>query len=120
MARALARGRLGDTQSKMKSSFDRTAEYREFLPGDQVLALLPLVGSPGPHSVVKKLSELDYLISAPDRKLKNQWCCLFLFLFLMPIKGAKTSFVSPLICYVPEQILTGGARGGQNTLKGGN
>lgn len=53
----------------MKSLHDRHAECCEFSPDDQVLALLPLVGSPfqakfsGPYTVAWKVSDLIYLIS---------------------------------------------------------
>lgn len=60
----------------MKATFDRRAEQRQFSPGDQVLALLPVVGSPfqarfcGPFTVEKQVSEHDYLISLPKNKTK--------------------------------------------------
>ncbi|KAF7654545.1 hypothetical protein LDENG_00068500 [Lucifuga dentata] len=53
---------------------------RSFLPGEQVLALLQIVSSPfhakfaGPYSVVKKLSQQNYLIATPDRKSATQLC----------------------------------------------
>ena len=64
----------------MKGLYDRRAERREFSTGDQVLALLPLVGSPfqakfsGPYTVTRKVSDLNYLISTPDRKKSVQLC----------------------------------------------
>lgn len=51
-----------------------------FLPGDQVLALLPIVTSSfqatfsGPYSVVKKLADQNYLIATPDRRSSTQLC----------------------------------------------
>lgn len=53
---------------------------RQFTEGDQVLVLLPVIGSPfqakfvGPYTVVRQLSELNYLISTPDRRKRNQLC----------------------------------------------
>ncbi len=64
----------------MKQIYDRQAERRQFSPGDQVLALLPLIGSPfqarftGPHTVLKQLSDVNYLISTPERQKKSQVC----------------------------------------------
>ena len=43
-----------------------------------MLALLPIVGSPfqarftGPHTVLKQISEENYLISTPERRKKSQ------------------------------------------------
>ena len=51
-----------------------------FSPGDQVLALLPIVTSPfqakfsGPHTVVKQISEQNYIISTPKRRKPTQLC----------------------------------------------
>lgn len=55
----------------MKHLYDQGAETRQFCEGDQVLAFLPIVGSPlqakfvGPHTVVRKLSEQNYLNATP-------------------------------------------------------
>ena len=52
----------------MKRLCDRKAEVRQFSPGDQVLALLPVVSSLFqtkflcPFTVLRKLSTLNYLI----------------------------------------------------------
>ena len=65
---------------RMKASCDKRAVLRDFLPGDKVLALLPLVSSPfqarfsGPYSVVEKLSDLNYLIATPGRRSKTRLC----------------------------------------------
>ena len=79
-AQEVARSKLADAQSNMKRLYDRKVENRVFLPGDQVLALLPIVTSPfqakfsGPYSVVKKLSDQNYLIATPDRRSSTQLC----------------------------------------------
>lgn len=60
--------------------FDRRAEKRVFSPRDQVLALLPLVGSPfqakfaGPYVILKRVSDQNYMIYTPDRRRKSQLC----------------------------------------------
>ncbi len=75
-----AKQNLSSVQSKMKKMFDRRAERRVFSVGDRVLALLPIVTSPfqakfsGPYQVVKQLSELNYIISTPERRRKTQMC----------------------------------------------
>lgn len=76
----LAKQNLAKAQTKMKTVYDRHSAKRQFSEGDQVLALLPIVGSPfqakfhGPYTVVKQLSELNYLIATPDRRKRQQLC----------------------------------------------
>jgi len=80
MSQEVARENLARAQTKMKKRYDRQTEYREFLPGDQVLALLPVITSPwqakfsGPFSVLKKLSDQNYLISTPNQRKKARLC----------------------------------------------
>ncbi len=65
---------MSKAQDRMKRLFDRRTELRLFQSGDQVLALLPIVGSPfqakfaGPYTVARKISDLNYLINTPDRR----------------------------------------------------
>ncbi|KAK0150003.1 hypothetical protein N1851_009237 [Merluccius polli] len=67
-------------QDGMKAIFDRRSEHRLFSPGDQVLALLPIPGSPfrarfsGPYDIVRKVSEQDYVIGTPNRRKSSQLC----------------------------------------------
>ena len=76
----MAKEKLALAQGKIKHLYDRHAEHRTFSPGDQVLALLPIVTSPfqakftGPHTVLKQLSEQNYVMSTPDRKKTTQMC----------------------------------------------
>lgn len=106
MAGELAKQRLEKAQVKMKHLYDKRSEKRQFSEGDQVLALLPVVGSPfqakfaGPYTVVSQLSELNYLIATPDRRKRNQLCHINL---LKPYYArtpaqvkADTSDVAPL------------------------
>ncbi len=71
---------LERTQTKMKLWYDQKARSRSFDAGDQVLILLPVVGSPlearfsGPYTVEKKVGNLDYLVSTPDRRKKQRLC----------------------------------------------
>ncbi len=64
----------------MKCHFDHKSVQRCFKEGDQVLVLLPIVGSAlsarfyGPYEVLRKLSNTDYVICTPDRKRKSRVC----------------------------------------------
>lgn len=66
-AQEMARDNLASAQGKMKEVYDRQLEKCVFIPGDQVLALLPIVTSPfqakfsGLYSVVRKVSDLSVL-----------------------------------------------------------
>ncbi len=77
-AQETAKRKLAGVQSKMKKHYDCKTEHREFLPGDQVLALMPLITSPfqakysGPYSVLKKLFDQNYLILTPDRRSRTK------------------------------------------------
>ena len=65
MAVEVARKNLEGAQANQKRQYDLQAEHRQFSPGDQVLALLPVQVSPfqatfaGPYTVTKKVSELN-------------------------------------------------------------
>lgn len=64
----------------MKLLYDRQAERREFSPGDQVLMLSPVVGSPfqakyaGPYTVKQKISAQNYVIATPKRRKSSRLC----------------------------------------------
>lgn len=79
---SLAKKSLSGVQSDMKKRYDKNAVLRSLVPGDQVLVLLPILGSSmsarfsGPYTVEKKLSETDYVIKTPDRKRKTRVCHL--------------------------------------------
>ncbi|KAG1933868.1 gag-pol fusion protein [Pimephales promelas] len=88
---------LTKAQKKMKSWYDRRAEQRVFSPGDQVLALLPIAGSPflakftGPYTVIRQVSDLNYLVSTPDRRRNTQLCHINLlkpYYSRSPVSGA--------------------------------
>ena len=80
VAGGMARDKLQMSQGKIKKNYDRHTEQREFSPGDQVLALMPIVGSPfqarytGPYTVIEKLSDLNYFIATPGRRKSKQLC----------------------------------------------
>lgn len=75
VAGCLGKEKLDTAQGKMKKLYDRRVE---FSPGDQVLALTPIAGSPlqakftGPFVVTEKLSDLNYLIATLERRKSTQ------------------------------------------------
>lgn len=79
-AKEIARENLKNSQSEMKSWFDRRARTRTFRPGDKVLVLFPLQGDPfrarfsGPWEIEKKVSDENYIVKTPGRRRKNQLC----------------------------------------------
>ena len=80
LALKMASENLSNAQKKMKNLYDRKAGVRAFSPGDQVLALLPIAGSPfeakylGPYTVIRQVSEVNYVVSTPERRRKTQLC----------------------------------------------
>ena len=79
----LAQNNLRSVQSKMKESYDKYTQSRSFQAGDQVLALLPVFGKPlqvryfGPYIVKEKISDLNYIVSTPDRRKNTQICHIY-------------------------------------------
>ena len=75
-----AKSNLKKAQDKMKQNFDKNTKERSFKSGDKVLALLPIPGRPlqaryfGPYTVEKKASDLNYIITTPDRRKQKQLC----------------------------------------------
>lgn len=76
----VAKEHLKISQGKMKAQADKNAKERSFKPGDKVLVLLPLQGEPlkarfsGPYLVKKKLNDVNYVISTPDRRKSQRVC----------------------------------------------
>jgi hypothetical protein len=79
-ARELAIVNLKETQSKMKTWYDKKARERVFDPGDKVLVLLPIQGEPlrakfsGPYTIESKVNDLNYVVLTPDRRKAKQLC----------------------------------------------
>ncbi|XP_063586255.1 uncharacterized protein LOC134763618 [Penaeus indicus] len=77
---SIAHKHLGNVQSRMKETFDKTkkAEVRTFKEGELVLALLPIHKQPlcskyhGPFRVLKRTSEVNYVIETPERRKKKR------------------------------------------------
>ena len=76
----LARTNLKAGQSKMKRIYDQKAQRRVFDPGDKVLVLLPTMGNSlkaryhGPYKIVKRVSDINYIVETPDRRKAVQLC----------------------------------------------
>lgn len=70
----LAHQTLRQARMKQKTWYDRKARERKLKAGDQVLLLLPtdnnklLMSWKGPFSVIRPVSECDYLIKLPNRE----------------------------------------------------
>ena len=75
-----ARKNLKDSQTRMKTWYDRKARNRVFRPGDRVLVLFPIKGSAlsakfhGPYVIKSKLNDVDYVLETPDRRKSTQIC----------------------------------------------
>jgi hypothetical protein len=76
----MAQKNLAGAQSSMKTWYDKKAHSREFKPGDQVLVLSPVQGSPlqakysGPYEVSRRVGDLNYVVKTPDRRKSTQVC----------------------------------------------
>ena len=77
---SIAHETLRETQRKMKDRYDVDTVQRDFSPGDQVMVLLPTQTDPlhvtlaGPYVIVKKVDDLNYVVSTPDRRKRTQYC----------------------------------------------
>lgn len=71
---------LANSQSRMKTRYDKKCVARSFQPGDSVFLLLPVPNSPmharfsGPYKIEKKLSDTNYTVLTPDRQRKSRVC----------------------------------------------
>ena len=92
----------------MKQNFDKNTKERSFKFGDKVLALLPIPGWPlqaryfGPYNVEKSASDLNYIITTPDRRKQKQLCHINM---LKEYFDRDSSNVSPvnIISSVPQK-----------------
>ena len=79
-ASEIAKSNLQSAQKTMKDNYDKKTVKRSFVPGDKVLALLPIPGRPlqaryfGPYVIDKKVSDLNYVLKTPDRRKSKQLC----------------------------------------------
>ena len=72
------RTNLKSAQRKIKHWYNVNAKERKFMPGDRVLALLPIPGKPlharyyGPYTVNKMISDVNYFVNTPPRRKKTK------------------------------------------------
>ena len=65
----------------MKRWYDVNAKERKFMPGDRVLALLPIPGKLlqaryyVPYTVDKQTSDVNYIVNTPGRRKKKKQLC---------------------------------------------
>ncbi len=77
---AMAREALSLSQKKMKRCFDQKAVVCNFVPGEQVLVLIPIPGSTltarfsVPYMIKSKVGKTDYMIHTLERRRKNCSC----------------------------------------------
>ena len=99
-ATSLAKQHLSVAQSRAKAHFDKSAKTREFKVGDQVLLYLPIPKSPlkakyyGPYKIKRRVSDVCYVISTPDRRRKERVCHINL---VKPYKVRSTALPISLI-----------------------
>ena len=76
----VAQENLKRSQQKMKEQYDKGIKERQLRTGDKVLIMLPVPGEPlrakfcGPYEVEKKVNDLNYVVSTPDRRKKKRLC----------------------------------------------
>ena len=80
LCRACEVARSNLKTSQMKARHDNHVIDRKLIPGDKVLAFLPIPGRPlqarysGPYTIDKKTSDLNYIINTPERRKNKQMC----------------------------------------------
>ena len=73
----LAHKNRKETQDKMKNWYDKLCRESVFNVGDRVLVLPPMPGEPlranfcGSYTIDKKVSDVDYTVCIPDRRITN-------------------------------------------------
>jgi len=76
----IARKNLKNSQSKIKTWYDKKAKSRQFHVGEKVLALLPIPSQPlqaryyGPYEVIKKVDEVNYILNTPGCRKTQKLC----------------------------------------------
>ena len=71
---------LAGAKARMKARYDQKAVQRVFDPGDLVLVLVSGAreqlspGFAGPYRVLRRVGNLNYVLSTPDRRTKTRFC----------------------------------------------
>ena len=103
-----AMSNLKKAQGKMKQNFDKNTKERSFKSEDKVLALLPIPGRPFqaryvcPYTVEKKASDLNYIITTPDRRKQKQLCHINMLKEYVDRDGSDVASVN-VISSVPQK-----------------
>jgi len=93
-------------RAKSKQWYDKRARQRSFVPGQKVLALLPLPGKHlqakyfGPYVIEQQLGPVDYVIATPDRRKTKRVCHINL------LKEYKERDKTLFPDFVPQVMLT--------------
>uniref|UniRef100_A0A803K005 Gypsy retrotransposon integrase-like protein 1 n=1 Tax=Xenopus tropicalis TaxID=8364 RepID=A0A803K005_XENTR len=78
MVMPLVREHMLQAQEAQSRIYNRSARVRTFQPGDRVLVLVPTVESKflakwqGPYEIIERIGEVNYKVSQPDRRKKEQ------------------------------------------------
>jgi len=76
----IARKNLKNSQSRMKTWYDKKGKRRQFHVGEKVLALLPIPSQPlqaryyEPYEVIKKVDEVNYILNTPGCRKTQRLC----------------------------------------------
>ena len=103
-----AKSNLKSAQGKMKQNYDKNTKKRSFKSGDKVLALLPIPVRPlqaryfGPYTVEKKASDLNYIITTPDRRKQKQLCLIHMLKEYVDREGSNVAPAN-VISSVPQK-----------------
>ena len=115
----LAKSNLSKVQSKMKSNFDKKSESRAFMPGDKVLLFMPSRRLPlqckyeGPFLVLKKINDVNYIISTPGR-LKTK---RMVHINLLKAYHSRGKEVSMSVVKETSEVLEAGSENFSNGVK---
>ena len=69
---------LKNSQTHMKTLYDKKANIRSFKPGEEVLVYHPIPGSPmrekfmGPYKIIRWVTKTNYVLATPDRCRSTQ------------------------------------------------
>ncbi|XP_040019919.2 uncharacterized protein LOC144383704 isoform X3 [Gasterosteus aculeatus] len=74
----MMREHMETTQRQQQASYNRSAQPREFKPGDKVLVLVPTVECKflatwqGPYEVIERVGEVNYKVRQPGKRKREQ------------------------------------------------
>ena len=74
----MMREHMETAQRQQQTSYNRSAQPREFKPGDRVLVLVPtmeckfLATWQGPYEVIERVGEVNYKVRQPDKRRPEQ------------------------------------------------